>query len=71
MNFKDQLKRAGYTLPEESLPPFGKPVTVVTPSFRTVGFLDGPEGWRHQSDQTLIDDVIAWGLLDHGKEFAA
>ena len=62
MTTKAQLKERGYKLPDEALPPFGRPVTVVTASSRCIGFLDEKQGWRQLKDHGLITDVIAWAV---------
>jgi hypothetical protein len=62
MTSKAELKEQGYTFPEEGLPAFGRPVTVVTPSFRCLGFLDKEQSWRQLKDHVLITDVIAWAV---------
>ena len=61
---RENLKKFGYVLVEEAVPPIGHSVTVVTSQFRCIGFLDRLMNWRYVRDHGLIQNVIAWGVLD-------
>jgi len=65
MKSKESLKEQGYTLAEEGVPPFGRPVTVVTADFCCIGFLDRSQNWRHFKDHGLIRNVIAWTVSEY------
>ncbi len=60
----EQLKENGYTLVQESVPPMGFHVMVLSRRCRCVGYLDGSLNWRRLSDHGLIHEVIAWALLE-------
>ncbi|HUR47407.1 MAG TPA: hypothetical protein VMZ27_16105 [Candidatus Saccharimonadales bacterium] len=59
----ENLRAHGYTLVQESVPPIGFNVVVLSRRCRCLGYLDGSMTWRHASDHGLIQDVIAWSLL--------
>jgi hypothetical protein len=61
---KESLKKFGFIPVDEAVPPIGHSVTVVTARFRCIGFLDRLMNWRYVRDHGLIQNVIAWGVLD-------
>jgi hypothetical protein len=44
----------------EELPPLGEKVMVITRKFRCQGYVDTQGFWRHNTDGTLIEDVVGW-----------
>jgi hypothetical protein len=58
--YEEELKKLGYTLTREGMPPTNQPVFVVTARVRCLALHEGDGRWISHDDGKELKNVVGW-----------
>jgi hypothetical protein len=58
--YEEELKKLGYTLIHEAMPPTNQPVFVVTSNVRCLALYEGDGRWISQDGRKEMENVVGW-----------